>query len=108
MWKRLQAVIKEMDELDYDSMTPEDKQIIKDRLLTQIAFFQHERLVHLIVTVTFAILTIITLVILEINPSIGYLALEGLFVILLIPYIVHYYHLENGVQQLYTYYDKLR
>ena len=25
---------------------------------------------------------------------------------LLFPYIVHYYHLENGTQKLYTYYDR--
>jgi len=107
MWKRLQSVIKEMEELDYENLTQEEKQIIKERLLTKISFFQHERLIHLIVTVTFAILTIVSLVLLELNPSFGYIALEGLFVVLLIPYIVHYYHLENGVQQLYKYYDKL-
>lgn len=45
-----------------------------------IGFFQHERLAHELVMLVFA---------------------------LLIPYIKHYYNLENGVQQLYVVYDEL-
>lgn len=81
----------------------------KQKLLVQIQFFQHERLIHLIVTVLFAILTVcsifITLVAGEYLPLL--LALDILFITLLIPYICHYYLLENGVQTLYTYYDDL-
>ena len=43
-----------------DSLLQSDKgcdwKYIKQEHLTQVAFFQHERLVHLIVTITFAIL----------------------------------------------------
>ena len=43
-----------------DEILMSDKDIdwekLKKEHLTQIAFFQHERLVHLIVTVTFALL----------------------------------------------------
>ena len=38
----------------------EKKQMLDDMLI-QIGFFQHERLIHLIVTVTFALLTIIAI-----------------------------------------------
>ena len=37
-----------------------DKAAFREQLLIQIQFFQHERLVHLIVTVTFAILFMMT------------------------------------------------
>ena len=37
-----------------------DWKYIKQEHLTQVAFFQHERLVHLIVTITFAILELLT------------------------------------------------
>ena len=107
MWKRLQAVIAEMEAIEYERLTEEDKNKIKEKLLTKIAFFQHERLIHLIVTVVFALLTLLTLILVLISTSIGFIVLELLFIVLLIPYIVHYYHLENGVQQLYRYYDKL-
>ena len=75
--------------------------------LTQIAFFQHERLVHLIVTVTFAILTMMSIIasIMISNPML--LVLTLLFLVLLVPYIMHYYTLENEVQKMYTQYDEI-
>lgn len=73
----------------------------------QIGFFQHERLVHLIVTVTFAILTLISIVaaLMICNPALYVLTL--LLVVLLIPYIMHYYTLENEVQKMYEQYDRI-
>ena len=77
-------------------------------MLVQIQFFQHERLIHLIVTALFALLTIISMLAsLAIPKQPILLALDLLFLILLIPYIRHYYLLENGVQKLYKYYDKI-
>ncbi len=35
------------------------------------------------------------------------LAAAVLMLILLVPYIAHYYFLENGVQKLYGIYDKI-
>lgn len=73
--------------------------------LTQVSFFQHERLIHLIVTVTFAILTTIALAIYCIAEYIPVLALIVLLLVLLVPYIGHYYTLENEVQKMYQQYD---
>lgn len=75
--------------------------------LTQVSFFQHERLVHLIVTVTFAILTMIALAIYCIAEYIPVLALIALLLVLLVPYIGHYYTLENEVQKMYRQYDEI-
>lgn len=80
---------------------------IAAELLVQIGFFQHERSIHLIVTVTFAILTVLSLLGCVLEPQPAMFALTVLLLILLIPYIRHYYILENGVQKLYTYYDRL-
>lgn len=88
-------------------MTTEQKHKIKTDLLTQIGFFQHERLIHLIVTVLFATLTVLMLFGCLTWPSIPIYILTVLIISLLIPYIRHYYYLENGVQKLYEYYDKL-
>lgn len=84
-----------------------DWQAILQEHLTQIGFFQHERLVHLIVTVTFAILTMLSLVaaLMICNPALY--ALTLLFLVLLIPYIMHYYTLENEVQKMYVQYDRI-
>ena len=78
-----------------------------ERLLVQIGFFQHERLIHLIVTVLFGLATVITIPAYLVTEQVALLILGGLFLCLLFPYIIHYFHLENGVQQLYLYYNQL-
>lgn len=75
--------------------------------LTQVSFFQHERLIHLIVTITFALLTMMALAVYCIAEYMPILTLIGLFVILLVPYIGHYYTLENEVQKMYAQYDMM-
>lgn len=73
-----------------------------------ILFFQHERLIHLLVTMLFALLTFGSLIAFLVTGFFPVIALFVLFLALLIPYIFHYYHLENGVQQLYDLYDQLK
>lgn len=75
-------------------------------LLTRIGFYQHERLIHLIVTMTFAVMTVISFFMLVQTASIPALLLSLLFLCLVIPYIYHYYFLENSVQELYRLYYK--
>ena len=75
-----------------------------------MAFFQHERLVHLIVTITFAILELLTDVIvgaIDSALSMPLLVLAIAILILLVPYIKHYYLLENEVQKMYKQYDRI-
>lgn len=82
-------------------------EILRTKILTQIQFFQHERLIHLIVTMTFALMTIVTMAASILSGSMLLLGLFGLLLILLVPYIRHYYILENDVQKMYEYYDLL-
>lgn len=79
-----------------------DKEKLAQELYTRIGFYQHERLVHLIVTMSFGVFFLISMLLIKVNWS--FLLLSALFLSLLIPYIAHYYFLENSVQQLYTYY----
>ena len=76
----------------------------RDSILIRIRFYQHERLVHLIVTMTIAVLTVGIFVIVLSNESLSLplLVLFFLFLVLLISYLVHYYFLENAVQKMYT------
>lgn len=87
--------------------TQTDLQKLREEHLTQIAFFQHERLIHLIVTVLFALLEFISLYMFLSLGTVGTLLLTGAVLILLIPYIRHYYLLENEVQKMYVQYDRL-
>ena len=73
-------------------------------MLTRIGFYQHERLVHLIVTMTFAVMTVLSFFMLVTSYSLAALLLSLLFLGLVIPYIYHYYFLENSTQKLYRLY----
>lgn len=73
----------------------------------KIAFFAHERLVHLLVMILFAICTVMTILAIVIWECLTLIPLAVLLLVLLVPYIKHYYFLENSVQTLYKYYDKI-
>lgn len=87
------------EDLDWES-------VIQEHLI-QISFFQHERLIHLIVTVTFALLEVIVIGLTVVSFTLGVGLLALLLLILLLPYIRHYYILENEVQKMYSQYDKM-
>lgn len=75
--------------------------------LTQIRFFQHERLIHLIVTALFALLEMLAILLTVLSAEIGPVLLALFLLVLLIPYVRHYYILENEVQRMYAQYDRL-
>ena len=82
------------------------QEVLKEHLI-QIGFFQHERLIHLIVTITFAIMEIISIVATVVSGYAVLIALDVILMVLLIPYIRHYYILENEVQKMYVQYDRI-
>ncbi len=82
-----------------------DKQQLANQLLVRIGFYQHERLIHLIVTMSFGVFFLLSLILAGTN--VWFLALSVLLLALLIPYIGHYYFLENTTQELYRIYYEL-
>ncbi len=102
------AEYKKLVKKTIEESSPEtDWEQFCEDLYTRIGFYQHERLVHLIVTMTFAVMTVLCLVFSGGEPNIIML-LGGLFLLLEIPYIWHYYFLENSVQEFYTLYYKAK
>jgi len=103
--KYIDSLLQSQDDCDW--------KYIKQEHLTQLAFFQHERLVHLIVTITFAILELLSVcayvVVGALDSSLSFplLILSLVILILLVPYIKHYYLLENEVQKMYIQYDRI-
>ncbi|MDE6775213.1 MAG: hypothetical protein K2J37_02770 [Ruminococcus sp.] len=73
----------------------------------KIAFMQHERIVHFLVTMMFAIVlsVFICAFIFSENPALMLLVI--IIMVLLGFYIKHYYFLENTVQKMYTVYDRI-
>ena len=98
--------IKEIDEF----ISKGDKKMVNsviDNHLIKIKFFMHERLIHLMVTILFSLMTLLTFFYCLLYINVGIILLFLLFLGLLVPYVFHYYHLENGVQYMYKQYDKL-
>lgn len=76
-----------------------------EELEVKIAFFQHERLIHLLVTLAFAIFALVFLALGMV--SYVFLIIFAILIIFLLFYIVHYFFLENHVQYLYKLYDEM-
>ena len=111
MRKRILEYRHMMDELlsaiESGKKTVDLTELEKEHLV-QIAFFQHERLVHLIVTVLFALLEFLAFFMCMMFPGIGTILLTAAVLVLLVPYIMHYFILENETQKMYVQYDKIQ
>ena len=107
MKERIVGYRKRIDGLLASPAQNTDWDAVLEEHMAQVAFFQHERLIHLIVTITFALMTILALGIFCVAGNLSILLLIFLLLILLIPYIGHYYTLENEVQKMYGQYDAI-
>lgn len=107
MKKRMIGYRERIDRLLEKTSENIDWKMVLEEHLVQITFFQHERLIHLIVTVTFALLTVISFGIMLLSNFFPVLGLTILLLVLLMPYIGHYYTLENEVQKMYKQYDEI-
>lgn len=67
----------------------------------RIQFFQHERLIHLLVTLTFALASLIVFGLTLFFPSLILALLTVILLTMLVFYIRHYFILENTVQRWY-------
>ena len=104
MKDRIRNYTASIDQLLQNPPQSTNWKLVLESHLQQIVFFQHERLVHLIVTV----LTLL---------SAGFALLTGLFTLLLLTgvlfllflcYLLHYFLLENQVQAMYVQYDRIQ
>ena len=99
MKKEIKNYLKFIEE---NHKTTADKEQLAQELYTRIGLYQHERLIHLIVTMSFGVFFMLSLLLIAVN--VAFTLLSVLFLVLLVPYIAHYYFLENSVQKMYTYY----
>ena len=107
MNKKLKDYIKEAESLS--EHPTEESRAYHNAMVAQ---FQHERFIHLVVTMFFALFTILFFAISIFLPFIVtpgawgttmVMGSEGVcaaLIVVLVFYIAHYYKLENGVQRL--------
>lgn len=86
--------------LKQNSKKVDFKEILNNHRVV-VANLQHERLIHLLVTLTFGFIFIVFMTLTLLLNLSSLIVFNILVLILLIPYIFHYYCLENGVQRLY-------
>lgn len=103
MKKQIKEYIKEVEEKIYKN---EITQEYKKDMLNYISFYQHERLIHLIVTLFVGICAIIFFLAMLYFEKLTITIIFIILIIIFIPYIFHYYFLENNIQKLYTLYKK--
>lgn len=98
----LENYINEIDnKIKNKDITKED---IKNHL-NKISFFQHERQIHLLVTLFYTLYLFISIIIfLKIWQ---FVFIIYLIITILIFYVKHYFFLENNVQYLCKQYDKM-
>ena len=107
MTKQIRAYLNHIRAFMAEEHTNEEYRSERVLLLKRIEFYQHERLIHLLVTLAFAIFFLLSLIMFMLVEEIPILVLAVMFLALLIPYIKHYYFLENSVQELYTIYYRM-
>ena len=107
MTKRIRNYLLKISELLEEEKSPEEWKMAAGEHLVQISFFQHERLVHLLVTLAFAIMTVATFLVIVVTGYMYLLALFLMLMVLLVPYVWHYFVLENAVIKMYEQYDEM-
>lgn len=99
MTKYIKEYIKEIE--SKKEISKKDLEELKDK----ISFFQHERLVHLLIMLFCLLMLIIFIIVCFKNEL--FIIPTLILLVLNIFYIIHYYFLENSVQYLYKVYDKM-
>ncbi len=84
-----------------------DFETLKREHLVQIEFIQHERLVHLMVTIMCCLLLFIGLGVFFISGMTAFMAVNGLMLILVFSYLLYYFFIENSTQELYKQYNRI-
>jgi hypothetical protein len=85
----------------------EELAAVRARHARRLRFMQHERLIHLIVTMFVALFALLAVGFGVTHPSWASGALAALLLGLTGAYLVHYFRLENGVQRWYELDDRL-
>ena len=108
--KETMAFVRKYIDEEMQSAPEERTRKVLAEFEKKISFFQHERLIHLIVTFFFALFLLMEIYALftlpfSYAPVCGVLVL--LFFVLVVAYVFHYYFLENSVQQMYKMRDEI-
>lgn len=103
--KRHESYVREMLQKDLSPQALTEIAAWHDR---QIAWMQHERLVHLLVMLFVCLFFLASFAFAAAAFSLPSFALASILLVLSAAYIFHYYRLENGVQSWYALAGQIR
>jgi hypothetical protein len=107
MWQYLKThELQVREALDGDA-SPDILAALRDTHARRLSLLQHERLIHLLVTLFVALFFLLSLGFALSNPGWAAGALALVLLVLTCAYLLHYYRLENGVQRLYQLSDRI-
>ena len=105
MRKYINSYMKRVEDALADDNT--DLESLREEHLRHIGFIQHERLVHLMVTIMCCILLFMCLGIFFICGLKAIMVIAGLLLILVFAYLLYYFFIENATQALYRQYNRI-
>ena len=108
MTEYLKAYIAKAEERLLKCNNTDEAEKLLNEHKDKINFMQHERIVHFLVTMMFALILAIFIGVELITESLLLSILIIIIIVLLAFYIKHYYFLENTVQYMYVLYDNIR
>lgn len=73
----------------------------REELVRRLSYLQHERLLHLLVTLTVGLAALVTCITTLLLPLLTLYLLDGVLLVLFAAYLVHYRKLENTAQEWY-------
>ena len=91
MTRQIKEYLTHLEEYFSSAHTPAQNAAERETMLRRIAFYQHERIVHLLVMLGFAVFFLLALLMFLLKGGVGLAALAVLFLALLVPYIRHYW-----------------
>ena len=100
-----QSIKDYIEEIDDKINSEAEFDKLKEEHLIKIGFYQHERLIHLLVTLFYALFLGLFILLSYYNPLFIFIVI--ILMIFLICYVKHYFYLENHVQYMYKQYDMI-
>lgn len=101
MERKLKNHIAWLESLENEEKFNGDFRSVMQQIIENRKYFQHERMIHLIVTLGFGIFLLLTFCLFTAQAELKVGILLLVLFVLESLYIVHYYRLENGVQKIW-------
>ena len=96
-----------MDNVKHRISAKEIDKAFLEMFLIRIKFYQHERLIHLIVTAFISIILVVFIISAYVLTNIAMVTASVILIVLECFYLHHYYFLENHTQLLYDDYNTI-